>query len=97
MAWLKRERACDLLKSSPGLLNKRIDIVNDSKVVVNWIKKVNNGSINHAHSIRDIRRCLDLYVQISIVYCARDFNVVADQLAKKGARTSRDVLSWDVG
>ncbi|KAK4854676.1 hypothetical protein QYF36_000100 [Acer negundo] len=34
-----------------GLLNKRIDIVSDSKIAVDWIEKANVGSIIDAHSI----------------------------------------------
>ncbi|KAK2652029.1 hypothetical protein Ddye_011885 [Dipteronia dyeriana] len=76
-------RGCEIIKARPDLAVKRIEIMSDSKIAVSWINNVGFGSITRVQTIYDIRKCLEDFGTITILFCARDFNMVADQLAKK--------------
>ncbi|KAK3229324.1 hypothetical protein Dsin_001205 [Dipteronia sinensis] len=87
-------RACEIIKNRPELSGKTIVIVSDSQVAVSWINDDDRGSSVHTQTITDIRNALGSRGRSSIVFSPREFNSLADNLAKKGSRSVRDLLTW---
>ncbi|KAK3221730.1 hypothetical protein Dsin_008755 [Dipteronia sinensis] len=87
-------RACELCEARPEIVDKLVVIFSHSKVAVTWINNDGFGSIKHAQIIHDTRSFLSSSDMVSILFCPRSFNYIADQLAKKGARISGEELNW---
>ncbi|KAK1586992.1 hypothetical protein Q3G72_008350 [Acer saccharum] len=85
-------RACQLVTSNSLLLNRKLIIVSDSKVVVSWINSDHFGSLKHVELVYDIRHFLILLKGLEIKFLPRGPNSFADGLAKMGSNLSGDIL-----
>ncbi|KAK2650145.1 hypothetical protein Ddye_017634 [Dipteronia dyeriana] len=89
-------KACTLCVASRILVGKEIIIVSDSKVAVSWVNCAGVGSLKHVNYIYNIRNCLRILGNTSMVFNPRfSSNAYADALAKKGYGSVRESIIWE--
>ena len=71
-------------------------VVSDSKTAVSSINGSGVGSWLYSHQILDIRNCLGKLLNAHVEFCSRDYNAVADLLAKHGADGGVGLLEWSL-
>ncbi|KAK3199278.1 hypothetical protein Dsin_022693 [Dipteronia sinensis] len=88
------QKACFLCVSKASVGRRKICIESDSRVAVSWVKDDDFGNLALVDVIYDICSKLRLLGKTSVNYIARDANVVADGLAKRGVALDGENVVW---
>ncbi|KAK2644270.1 hypothetical protein Ddye_019465 [Dipteronia dyeriana] len=86
-------KACALCVFTPSFVNRNIEIVSDSIMVVSLINGEGVGSINHVDLIYDICCSLEHFGG-KVVYSSSVSNQFADRLAKLGSKMLGDFVEF---
>ncbi|KAK3197913.1 hypothetical protein Dsin_021328 [Dipteronia sinensis] len=87
-------KACEICALRRDLINWRVVVDSDSKVVVSWVNNEGFGSLKHVNTIYEIQGILRFLSNIEVIYNPRSSNSFADMLAKNGSSQSGDFVFW---
>ena len=87
-------KALKICKDFPNLQGKKFIVESDSKNVVAWCKEKSGGPWNIQFILNYIRNISSSELQFEICHRGREWNSVADGLAKLGLSRQDDFLAW---
>ncbi|KAK2651465.1 hypothetical protein Ddye_011321 [Dipteronia dyeriana] len=87
-------KACTLCVLKPFFVKKEIIISSDSSTAVSWVNDKYFGNLCLWEIITDIRSMLRLLGNTSVIFCSRDVNDIADELAIKGSSMVGEIVEW---
>ncbi|KAK3231067.1 hypothetical protein Dsin_002948 [Dipteronia sinensis] len=87
-------KAVCLCHSKEFIKGRKVEIVSDSTVVVNWVNAGDFGSVKHIDCIYDIREKMASLGSLTVRHNARSTNTLADCLTKFGSKSRGDFPFW---